>query len=159
VAYKHFPTASSAPATVDVTTDVAEKATCTSFRAVGADQNDPIDAVGTVQTNNVQSYTITGLTTTVNNCLLMAFVASDTQVSPYTEDTGWTEILDTNGIDSGSASANIASKAKATAGVEADANWSQNVAQEAIRFMVALAPAVAGGATVELEARTVEVVV
>lgn len=159
LAYMHFPTAASAPATVDVTTDVAEKATCTSFRVSGANQTDPIDVVGTVQTNNLASYTITGLTTTVDDCLLLACVSSDSDVTPYTEDTGWTQILDQAPVDTGSASANLATKVKATAGVEADANWAQNISQEAIRFMVAIAPDAGGATVVELEARTVEVVV
>lgn len=70
-----------------------------------------------------------------------------------------TEIIDQVPVDAGSASANIASKVKATAGVEADANWAQTISQETIRFMIAIAPDAGGATVVELEARTVEVVV
>lgn len=145
-AWKEITDAASEPATVRIDHNGNEKTQCVSFRLVGAAATDPVDAVGLVGATNSATYTIPGLTTTVADCVLVAFVASDADVLPYTEDTGWTQLAEGTGSEAGTSSFNVASKEKATAGAEAAADWSQGAAQEAVRFMVAFAPA-AGAST------------
>lgn len=132
-------TASSEPSSFDVTLGTSERQCYIAFSVTG---DGGVNATGTSGTGTGSSATCPAVTTTVDNCLLIRFVATDISAGttlPHGTMSGWTKLAEQ---DTGSGGAlSIHYKVLATHGTEASATVSMNVSEQWWAGTFAIAPA------------------
>lgn len=132
-------TASSEPSNFNVTLGTSERQVYIAFSVTG---DGGVNATGTSGTGTGSTATCPAVTTTVDDCLLIRFVATDISAGttlPHGTMSGWTKLAEQ---DTGSGGAlSIHYKVLATHGTEASATVSMNVSEQWWAGTFAIAPA------------------
>jgi len=132
-------TASSEPSSFNVTLGTSERQCYIAFSVTG---DGGVNATGTSGTGTGSSATCPAVTTTVDDCLLIRFVATDISAGttlPHGTMSGWTKLAEQ---DTGSGGAlSIHYKVLTTHGTEASATVSLNVSEQWWAGTFAIAPA------------------
>ena len=130
---------------VTLTTNSTELQMAGMISIRGVDTTTPLDVEGTTNSGTDVSCETNGVTTTVNDTLLVAMVGSDFGTRTFTPPAGMSDTppngIDHNSGSSGGASGSIATAVQAAAGASGDKIFTLNAAEEWGTFMVAVKPA------------------
>lgn len=120
------------------------------LRVTGIDTTTPIDVTGAVYIDGSgTSKAITGVTTTVDDCLAFYVLSSDGEdCAPFGQPTGWTEFGElTNGSGGGGVGLVFGTKTQAIAGATGTATVSTTANDGVAGVQFAIRPAASVGAT------------
>jgi hypothetical protein len=106
----------------------------------GQKESDPIDAVGANNSGTDANPVCTGLTTTVDQALLVACMSNDGARS-YTPPSGMDEQVDQATSGTGSCAGSMATAAQALSGASGDKTFTMSSAEQWGGFMIAVKPA------------------
>lgn len=143
VFYLHL--SSSPSATYDVTWTNSEQGRCTILAISGHNSSSPVNVSQDSNSASADPWTPTGVTTTVDGCLVLACVALDRRTIDVTPSTNETTLTKTDSPNSLNVTSGISYQTKATAGATTQDSWGTPSSDQWAGIVLAIAPAAAGG--------------